>query len=65
MEFHDAKFFTCDNFTFVQWKSNRLLQIISNYYGPFMLQSENHKLNNKPEMVYYYNVKARGVDRNN
>jgi hypothetical protein len=25
MEFHDAKFFTCDNFTFVQWKSNMLL----------------------------------------
>ena len=59
---NDSIFYNYENLFLVHFKSKKNLIICSNYYRADLILDNNIM---KPEMVYNYNLKARGVDKNN
>jgi len=69
MEQYESKFSQFDSITHVFWKSNqKILSMCSNFYqNNTRLVSDKSKTITfqKPEMIYRYNLLARGVDKHN
>ena len=57
-----------NNIVLVQFQSKKLITIASNFYKATIIEKDEKETNSKykkPYMVEQYNLKARGIDRNN
>jgi len=67
IEKHQTIYFKHEKMTYVQFRDNKIMGVVSNFYGPtnITVLSKKNELIDRPLMIYKYNQAARGVDKNN